>query len=58
MSVVENLIAEMRSGQDEEENEGLEASPRLSASIPLMSPAHGEAHGPSILQMFPIADSG
>ena len=57
MSVIENLTAEMGSGQDEEDNEEPEASPRLSASVPLVSPPHGEMHGPSILQMFPIADS-
>ena len=57
MSVVENLTAEMGSGQEKEDNEELEASPRLSASVPPMSLAHGEMHGPSILQMFPIADS-
>ena len=57
MSVIENLTAEMGSGQEEEDNEEPEASTRLSASIPPVSPAHGETHGPSILQMFPIADS-
>ena len=57
MSLIENLIAEVGSGEDEEDNEELEASPRLNASIPPMSPSHGERHGLSILQMFPIADS-
>ena len=57
MSIIKNLTAEMGSGQDEEDNEEPEASPRLSASVPLVSPTHGETHGPSILQMFPIADS-
>ena len=52
MSVIENLIAEMGSGQEEEDNEEPEASPQLSALVPPVSPAHGETHGPSILQMF------
>ena len=56
MSVVENLTAEMGSGQDEEDNEESEASPRLRASIPPMSPVHGETCGPSILNAFPIVD--
>ena len=55
--IIENLTAKMGSGQDEEENEEPKASPQLSASVPPMPPAHGETHGPSILQMFPIADS-
>ena len=57
MSVVENLIAKMGSGQDEEDNEEPNSSPLLSASIPPMSPTQGETRGPSILNAFPIADS-
>ena len=57
MTVIDNLTVEMGSGQDEEDNEEPEASPRLSASVPPLSLAHGETHGPFILQMFPIADS-
>ena len=56
MSVVENLTTKMDSGQDEEDNEKLEASPRLSALIPLVSLAHGETRGPSILNVFPVAN--
>ena len=56
MSVIENLTVEMGSGQEEEDNEEPEALPQLSASVPPVSPAHGGMHGPSILQMFPIAD--
>ena len=57
MNAIENFTAEMGSGQDEEDNEELEISPQLSASIPPVFPAHGEMHGPSILNVFPIADS-
>ena len=43
MSVIENLTVEMGSDQDEEDNEGPEASPRLSAFVPPVSLAHGES---------------
>ena len=48
MSLIENLIAEMASSQDEKDNEKSVALPWLSASIPLVSLNHGETHGPSI----------
>ena len=57
MSVIENLTPEMGSGQDEEDKEEPKTTPRLSASVPPVSPTHGETHGLSILQMCPIADS-
>ena len=57
MSAIENFTAEMGNGQDEEDNEEPEASPGLSASIPLVSPVHGEMQGPSLLQMCPSANS-
>ena len=39
MSFVENLTAEMGSGQDEEDNEEPEALPQLGASMPPVPPA-------------------